>query len=63
MNMAKKQKHKEESTPKVKASPITISKMLPSEWARSKSKNEKFYFYHDKKLGVVTEEEFDNIEV
>ena len=62
--MDKKTKDKKgESSKKKILNPNTASKLLPSEWARSKNKNEKFYFYYDNKLGVVTEEEFDNIEV
>jgi hypothetical protein len=63
--MAKKQRESsvESFAEETSSGPSSTLKLLPSEWARSTGKNEKLYFYFDKKHGVVTEEEFDRIEV
>lgn len=63
--MAKKQREQIDESPAEEfiESPSSTPTLLPSEWARSTGKNEKLYFYFDKKLGVMTKADFDRIEV
>lgn len=41
----------------------TKIKLLPTEWARTSNKDERFYLYFDRKLGIITKEKFNKIEV
>lgn len=60
--MARKKKQENDES-QVEAKVSLATKMLPSEWATQEKRNVKFYYYFDEKLGQVTHEEFDKIEV